>query len=450
MSKDEQDHSPIDQGLGFTDKVKRFSKMSKTVGGVAGHYFFQSLFGGEGKTDLHALALTQQLGELKGPLMKVAQLLATIPGAVPPEYTERLIELQANAPAMGKLFVKRRMRSELGENWQQKFKSFAFEASAAASLGQVHRAVTLEGDQVACKLQYPDMASTVESDLKNFKMMLGVYETFSKALSTEQVYKEIAERLNEELDYLNEAKNIQLYQKILEPFPFVRVPQVHKTLSTKRLITMEWLEGKSLLHQKELPHEERNELARRMFTLWYTPFYQYGIIHGDPHLGNYTFGPKGQINLLDFGCIRVFSPSFVKGVVKLYKALLSQNKQDMVEAYTIWGFDNLTEEIIAVLNRWSEYLYGPLLDDRIRPIDDQYDATRGREMASKVHEDLHKLGGVKPPREFVLLDRATVGMGAVFMHLKAELNWHQLYEGIIEGFDEEVLSERQRGVLTTF
>ena len=108
-----------------------------------------------------------------------------------------------------------------------------------------------------------------------------------------------------------------------------------------------------------------------MFRIWYVPFYYYGVIHGDPHLGNYTVAPDRTVNLLDFGCVRVFPPRFVKGVIDLYHALQRDDRELAVAAYRSWGFGNLSHEMIAVLNRWAAFVYGPLLDDRARMIQER-------------------------------------------------------------------------------
>lgn len=387
--------------------------------------------------------LTRALGSLKGPVMKIAQMLASIPDSIPSEYALEFLQLQANAPAMGWPFVRRRMTAELGQNWQDKFGSFQREASFAASLGQVHKAESLRGEILACKLQYPDMNSTVEADLTQLKIILSLYETSLKALKTEEVFKEIKERLWEELDYELEAKHIALYQYMLRDEPYVHLPTVVPHLSTKRLLTMTWSEGVPLKLLGDLPQEKRNQLAKNIFKAWYKPFYHFGVIHGDPHLGNYTFSTKGTINLLDFGCVRKFPPHFIKGVIDLYYALLHQNEELAVAAYESWGFKNLTKDLIEILNLWAKLLYEPLLEDRIRPIQADHRGIYGREIAYQVHTKLKELGGVLPPREFVFMDRAAVGVGSIFMHLKAELNWYQIYHELIQDFKSETVEQRQ-------
>lgn len=433
------------EGDNIVERLKRYAKVSTKlptlVARLAGGQYFD--------VDSRRLAidLKDALGDLKGPLMKVAQLLSTIPDALPPEYAQELAHLQANAPPMGWPFVKRRMQAELGADWQKKFKSFEHIASAAASLGQVHKAVSLDGDELACKLQYPQMSSVVEADLKQLKLILRLYETYDKAVQTVNVHQEISERMREELDYELEAKHIQLYRLMLENEEKVHIPRLYSQFSTCRLLTMSWLEGQPLKLVTNRDQESRNAIACTMFRAWYIPFYSYGIIHGDPHLGNYTFREDNTVNLLDFGCMRIFPGKFVKGVLDLYDALLKNDQELAVEAYKNWGFKNINKELIEVLNGWAQFLYAPVMDDRVRLIDETQSGFYGREIAAKVHQDLRRIGGVQPPPEFVFMDRAAIGLGSVFLHLQAKVNWYKLFHELIKDFDVNQLDQRQERAL---
>src|SRR5438309_7515234 len=216
-----------------------------------------------------------------------------------------------------------------------------------------------------------------------------------------------------------------------------------------RLLTMTWLEGAPILDIARAPIEQRNEIALRMFRIWYVPFYHYGVIHGDPHLGNYTVAPDRTVNLLDFGCIRVFPAAFVRGVIDLYFALQRGDRDLAVHAYESWGFRNLSRERIEVLNRWALLVYDPLLEDRARLIQERKSGAYGAAVAESVHRDIRRLGGVRPPREFVFMDRAAIGLGSVFLHLKAEINWYRLFHELIDDFDEAALAARQRTALNS-
>jgi predicted unusual protein kinase regulating ubiquinone biosynthesis (AarF/ABC1/UbiB family) len=292
------------------------------------------------------------------------------------------------------------------------------------------------------------MGSAVEADLQQLKFFLSLYERYDRAVTTDEIHAEIGERLREELDYEREAAHMQLYRLMLGDEKGVTVPEPVPALSTARLLTMTWIEGAAMLEAAKRPIPERNEIARNMFRAWYVPFYYYGVIHGDPHLGNYTVRKDNGINLLDFGCIRIFQGKFVKGVIDLYRALDTDDRDLAVAAYRSWGFGHLTNEIIDVLNRWARFIYAPLLEDRKRRIqEEEEEGVYGRDLAEDVHRELRRLGGVKPPREFVFMDRAALGLGSVFTHLKAEINWHRLFHELIEDFDPEELEIRQKKAL---
>jgi len=427
--------------------MRRYVRVSTAMGGLAARLAGERYLGFALDRPRHAADLKAALGGIKGPLMKVAQLLATIPNALPPEYASELVALQANAPAMGWAFVKRRMAGELGPDWEGKFRSFEHAAARAASLGQVHRAVARDGRRLACKLQYPDMASAVEADLNQLRIVLALYERYDRAITTDEIHSEVADRLREELDYLREAAHMRLYRIMLADEPEITVPEPIAALSTHRLLTMTWLDGVPLLEAAKGPLAARNAVARTMFRAWYVPLYGYGVIHGDPHLGNYTVRPDLGINLLDFGCIRIFPARFVKGVIDLYRALDGDDEALAVAAYESWGFRKLNRALIDVLNQWARYVYAPLLEDRKRRIQEAEHSRTGRDIAEAVHRELRALGGVQPPREFVFMDRAAVGLGSVFLHLRAEVNWHRLFRELIDNFDVERLAERQRDAL---
>ncbi len=441
----------------FSARAARYARVGANVGGVAARIAGGRLFGMKGRGAGNAAALTRALGGLKGPIMKVAQLMATIPDALPSDYAAELQKLQSEAPPMGAAFVKRRMQAELGADWRRRFAEFDLKPAAAASLGQVHRATSLEGAALACKLQYPDMQSAVEADLAQLEFLFALHRRMDPVIDTREIVKEIGARLREELDYRLEARHAALYALMLDGVDEVRVPGAWPQLSTSRLLTLDWLEGTRLLAHVKADLETRNRLAVAMFKAWWLPFSRFGIIHGDPHLGNYTvFEEKSRrgipqpqgINLLDYGCIRIFPPSFVEGVVDLYRGLSEQDEARIVHAYETWGFKGLKRDLIEVLNIWARFIYGPLTEDRVRSIADgvkpgQY----GRREAYRVHMALKRKGPVTVPREFVFMDRAAIGLGAVFLHLSAELNFHRLFEAAIEDFSTAKVAAEQARVL---
>jgi predicted unusual protein kinase regulating ubiquinone biosynthesis (AarF/ABC1/UbiB family) len=294
--------------------------------------------------------------------------------------------------------------------------------------------------------------------LTQLKAVFAIHARMDPAVDTGEIQKEIAARLREELDYELEARHTALYVLIFKDEPRIRVPEVLPELSTRRLLTMTWLEGRKLLDYKAAPLEDRNVIAQAMFKAWWYPFSHYGVIHGDPHLGNYTIFEQGDaptsgygalgkpagINLLDYGCIRTFPTAFVQGVIDLYNGLLHGKRDLVVHAYETWGFAGLSNELIDTLNIWARFIYGPLLDDREREIADgttpgQY----GRKEAFTVHQQLKEKGPVRVPREFVFMDRAAIGLGGVFLHLGARLNWHTMFNETIQGFVLDEVAARQ-------
>ena len=436
----------------LSGRLSRYARVGANVGGVAARVAGARLFGRDIADARNAADLSAALGGLKGPLMKLAQMMATVPDLLPPEFATELQKLQSAAPPMGPAFVKRRLIAELGPDWEARYKSFDRNPAAAASLGQVHKAVSHEGRALAVKLQYPDMQSAVEADLGQLGLLLRLQRRFSPEIDTTEIAKELTERLREELDYEREAKHAALYRLMLAGDALVRVPEPIPALSTKRLLSMEWLDGKPLLTFADHDLDERNRIAQAMFRAWWFPFSRFGVIHGDPHLGNYTVFEAGKtprgLNLLDFGCVRIFPPSFVAGVVELYEGLKANDFDRMAEAYRGWGFIGLTKATVEALNIWARFIYAPLLDDRVRTIADGVAPHEyGRREVWEVKRRLKPEAALKIPREFVLMDRAAIGLGSVMLHLRAEMNFHRLFEETIGEFDLGVVARRQAKAL---
>ena len=432
-------------------RAQRYARLGVNAGAFAARVGVNRLRGGGRDDDARAFA--SALGTMKGPMMKVAQFLTTIPEALPADYANELIRLQSQAPPMGAGFVRRRMIAELGINWRDRFAEFDFKPAAAASLGQVHKGQTLEGEWLACKLQYPEMASAVETDLSQLDLLFSLHKRIGGAVDTREMAREIRERVREELDYLREAKVARLYGLMLADRPFVRVPRVHEELSTRRLLTLQWLEGEKLTEFEDAPQAARDAIAVGLFDAWWQPFLRYGVIHGDPHLGNYAVVARGSgvgqtvegINLFDYGCVRIFPPRFVQGVVELYRALKANDEEHLREAYAMWGFQKLTRGAFDAMTIWARFICGPTLDDRVRTAADGVSPGEyGRKEIGQVMRALRaEGGGLLIPREFVFLERATIGIGGAFLRLGARLNFHRLYEDAIADFDVEAVTKRQ-------
>ena len=313
----------------------------------------------------------------------------------------------------------------------------------------MHKATAHDGRALAVKLQYPDMQSAVESDLGQLRALMGLGRQMFGGIDTRELIVEIADRLREELDYDHEARAMELYRRFFAGRADIAVPASDPDLSTGRLLTMDWLDGHGLHAFKGADQVTRNRVAKTLFEAWWTPLIHIGVIHGDPHLGNYSFTDGAdRLNLLDFGCIRVFPPSFVAGVVKLHRAMAAGDRAGEADAYRAWGFRDLTDDLMDVLGIWARFIYGPLIDDRVRTVADGVSpGAYGRREAFQVKQALEAKGPVLIPREFVFMDRAAIGLGAAFLHLSAEHNWRALFEASLAGFSEEKLAARQAEAL---
>ncbi len=447
----EQDERMDPERNRLTGRLARTARVGANLSGAGLTYATSALMGGDKSDERIARALASALGRSKGPLMKVAQMVSTIPDFLPPDYAEALSQLQAQAPAMGWPFVKRRMRAELGPDWAAQFAAFDREAAHAASLGQVHRATLPDGREVACKLQYPEMSSAVESDVGQLRTLLGLVKRLDGSIDPSDMLVEITDRLREELDYGREAKHMRLYGLMHAGSAVTHVPEPVEALSTDRLLTMTWLSGDRLTDYEQAPQDVRNRIATNLFWTWWIPFTRFAVIHGDPHLGNYQVRDGGAgLNLLDFGCVRIFPPKFVGGVVALYRAIRDDDFDGTVAAYEDWGFRNLSRDLVDVLNIWARFIYGPLLEDRVRTVADGVKPGEyGRREAFAVRQALKEKGPVRIPREFVFMDRAAIGLGAAYLRLGAELNYHRLFEESLEGFDVATVATRQADALRT-
>jgi predicted unusual protein kinase regulating ubiquinone biosynthesis (AarF/ABC1/UbiB family) len=445
---DDRDMSPRGSGVsGLPGRLARYARIATVLGRFMARLAGERYLGAGEDGAALARELTDALGRLRGPLVKVAQLLATVPGALPADYVAELMTLQSQAPPMGPTFVRRRMAGELGPDWKSRFRKFDLEAAAAASLGQVHRALGKDGRPLACKLQYPDMDTAVDADLRGLDVALRVLQQYQRALIMGSVRAELEARLREELDYALEARHMALYRDILQGEAQIAVPEPVPELSTRRLLTMTWLEGEPILGRLDRAGSERAELATTMFRAWYVPFFEYGVLHGDPHLGNYTVREGGGLNLLDFGCVRAFPPALVAAVIDLYNAVRTGDEELAAHAYRTWGFKNLSREVIDALNVWAQFVYEPLLEDKRQTLGELTGDIHGREIAERVIAELHRAGGVDIPREFVIMDRAAIGLGAVFLRLQAEVNWYRLFNEVITRFDVAALERRQTEML---
>jgi predicted unusual protein kinase regulating ubiquinone biosynthesis (AarF/ABC1/UbiB family) len=380
------------------------------------------------------------LGEIKGPFVKIAQVASMIPGFLPEEYAAALGALCSHAPSMRWPFVKRCLQKELGVSWKDSFSSFDTHASFAASLGQVHQGVLSDGQKIACKIQYPGIDQALEDDLRYLDFFCQFYQKYFKALDLTELQKEWKQQLRQELDYTAEEKHMRWFQIAFSSFENVHVPQAFHNLSTGKVLTMQWLEGSPFQSAFVWPQNQRNHLGKLLFSAFYRPFFEYGIMHSDPHYGNYTVSGN-RLNLLDFGSIKIFFPQFIQSVLDLYNALLSNHLHLLEEIYFSWGFKNLNAKIIDLLTQWARVLMGPVLRSGYGPI--TVSVSQMQKLASYLHQELRREGGVCPPPEFLWLDRCAVAVGSALMNLGACADWQSEFQAHGSLFEREKTTLRQ-------
>jgi predicted unusual protein kinase regulating ubiquinone biosynthesis (AarF/ABC1/UbiB family) len=253
--------------------------------------------------------LVDQLGQMRGAAMKVGQMISIVEfGGIgedeQDELQRKLAALRDDVPPVPFADLERLMRQEFGGPLQRVFSEFDERAFAAASIGQVHRATTVDGDDVVVKIQYPGVAEAVETDLRNATLLLPLVKRIAPGLDAKALAAELRERIGEELDYELEAQNQRRIERLMRGHPFVRVPRVHTDLSTRRVLVSEYIEGERFEAVRRADEEQRDRYGEIVFRFFFGLLYRDRIALGDPHPGNYLLRPDGRVCFLDFGLLR--------------------------------------------------------------------------------------------------------------------------------------------------
>lgn len=307
-----------------------------------------------------ARKLLETLGTMKGAAMKLGQQLAMDADALPPEAREIVAKLFAQAPKASYEDVARVIAEELGGPPEEVFAQFDREPLASASLGQVHRAVTKEGDAVAVKVQYPGVAEALAHDLQNAGLFVKAFGGASKAaasLDPAPYYEELRREIGAETDYRREAQRAREFADAVAPFPELHVPKVFERYSSGRVITTELVQGERLdeAARRELTEAERFRIGRQLALATFGPVLTKGLAHGDPHPGNYLVRPDGRLTILDFGAVKRLSASFVHNFWLIIRTELEGKPLQLAPMFRQAGFtllapDHEAEETLQAMH----------------------------------------------------------------------------------------------------
>jgi predicted unusual protein kinase regulating ubiquinone biosynthesis (AarF/ABC1/UbiB family) len=438
-SEDENLQPPPPTGRG-----KRFFKLGALSSKVAASYMGNTIGGlfrskkgkeqAQKRTHLkNAERLSRAMGELKGAVMKVGQLLSIQDGFMPIELRDTLAQFHASAPPMHFLFVKDTIESELNKELDEAFAEFDRKPLAAASLGQVHRAKLPSGEDVVVKVQYPGIEETIESDLKNMRRVVKSMRVGGSAFDMTEAFEEVKETLLREADYRQEADAIDRFGAALVSTEKVVVPAVYRSTSSQRVLTMDFLKGQHLDEYVEAqPNQDlRDEVGLRLArTIWELEFC-HGLLHADPHPGNYIFMPDGHVGVIDFGCVKYFTPEFLDAYRDCIRAILAKNDDNLVEAYIRMKFlkpEDRGTKVAKAYVEWSYFTCLPLLHDGIWEGDWE---TFLKEINQRMNQLALKFGFYMP-KDSVYLTRVLIGVMCFWNRLNVRINWNRLIHDVMD------------------
>ena len=404
-----------------TSRSGRFLKLAGMTASVASEYAGQKARGlfrtvdDEGaKSESYtrmAGQIADTLGEMKGAVMKVGQIASQTQDFLPKEFSDALEKLQKEAPPMPFEVILKQVESELGNPVSELFEYLQESPYASASIGQVHRARMHDGTDVIVKVQYPGVDESCDSDLKQLRMALklgGLLKMPKK--SVDLLFGEIRERLKEELDYENEAQNLKIFGEFHKDQPWVIIPRVIDSHSTRRVLTLELVEGDhiSKVTPDRYSQETLNLIGHRIFTIMADQLFRFQCIHGDPHAGNFAYRPDGTIVMYDFGCVKKLKPEIVEAYRNALISALEEDysslDQHLIDLGARVGSQPAIDE--AYYAMWRDILIVPFVNDE--PYDFA-EADIHKQVAAKTSTVFKYLDSFKPPVESIFIDRMIAG-----------------------------------------
>jgi predicted unusual protein kinase regulating ubiquinone biosynthesis (AarF/ABC1/UbiB family) len=387
----------------------------------------ESLLGGGA-----AEKLVATLGELKGLAMKIGQQVSMAPDLLSPEVRAVVARLQNQAPPMPWAQVHEVLKAQLGRPPEEAYAAFEETPLASASLGQVHKAVTKDGTPVAVKVQYPDIARALQADLDNLGTMVGVLATTTRLTQGKAYFSELRESMMDELDYRQEAARAHQFALAASGVPDIRVPRVFEELTSEKVLTLELFHGptlKDLLHHSaQLTNEERFRVSRLLIRAIWGPFLQRGLIHSDPHPGNFILRADQTIGVLDFGAVKQLSPAWVDVNRRLFRHTMRDEPWDHLRLSQACGFEFDDPE--AARDFVAQVVELATRPPRSRELDF---ATAGitRDLRTLFLKNAPRLASIRPPKESLLFFRAVGGLTQNLENLGARGNFRRIYEELL-------------------
>lgn len=421
-----------------TGRLQRFMKLSTLSSQVTASVVGQKVKGlFQTKEDRLKSALDTQLknaermvetmGYLKGAVMKVGQMISLHDGeGMPRELSDILSRLQSQAPPLAYAKVQEQLLASFDAPAEQLFAEFSVQPLASASLGQVHRARTHEGQEVAVKVQYPGISETISSDLKNLRTMLDTMGIMSRRFDSEGIFAEIQKHLLEEVDYVQEAIHLEQFRKLYAHDPRVLIPRYYPRLSSERVLTMELVQGMSTQEMLDsgLSQDARNQLGINVLDIFLQQLLHFDLIHADPHHGNYLFLQDGRIALLDFGCVKKLPPGFMRNYRALTYAVLKHDRPGMVKYLVELGFleDGRNEKANDLLIDITRMFLTPFLEDKVY----HFANSNLHVEAAEIPKRFLAIGRMTFPPDALYVNRVFIGLYFLLRKLEASANWHRL------------------------
>jgi len=392
-----------------------------------------------------AEAMLRTLGEMKGLPLKFGQMASYIDGLAPPGYEERfqqaLKKLLDKAPPLSAEAAVEQVTAELGAPPEEVFAEWEREPFAAASIGQVHRARTKDGHEVAVKVQYPGIDKAIENDLKSVGLLEKMASPISSKLNARQTLDELRTVFTNELDYAREAEMADVFRRINRDDPRVVIPRVHHSLTTRRVLTLELIGGQSYAEFKETAsQEEKNQAGITIWTFTFRSMLRYGMLYADPHPGNYRFLPDGRVAFLDFGCVKELPAELVAGMKRYMGAAIDGDWAEFDRALVeVLGYDP-DDETWDLYRSYTMELMVPLASDTPWQCSPekarehvQY-LTRGLRELVKSHEGIPTVPYVpKMPQDFTFVNRLQWGLASVLAGLRTEAAFRPIIEPWVRG-----------------